>query len=266
MSRSVYILFSLGIFFSNCGDNPSVSKFGSSISKEGTTELLVSEDENGEAIHIGSVNDPALITHVVKPGHRPYLHPIKSPDGQGVLTEFSPSHHKHQTGIYWGFTRVNGRDYFHHPEGAYWQKVGASIVKAAGKEVRWQTIYNLLDEAGEVTMQETQIWSAQAKDGKYFLDLEWRGLANEDITIEQYEYGGLFVRMPWKEGMAGEVMNAARQKNERAEGQKAMWVDVGMQLEGRSDWAHIAVLDHPHNAGFPQTWRSITSWVWVSEI
>ena len=40
--------------------------------------------------------------------HRPYLHPIISPDGKGVLTEYSPGHHKHQTGLYWGFTRING--------------------------------------------------------------------------------------------------------------------------------------------------------------
>ena len=46
---------------------------------------------------------------------RPYLHPIAAPDGKGVLTEFSPAHHKHQTGIYWGLTSVNGRDYFKNP-------------------------------------------------------------------------------------------------------------------------------------------------------
>ena len=40
--------------------------------------------------------------------HRPYIHPIIAPDGKGVLTEYSPSHHQHQTGLYWGFTRVNG--------------------------------------------------------------------------------------------------------------------------------------------------------------
>jgi hypothetical protein len=34
-----------------------------------------------------------------------------------------------------------------------------------------------------------------------------------------------------------------------------MWVDVGMQVEGREDLAHIAIFDHPGNAGFPQTWR-----------
>ena len=61
--------------------------------------------------------------------------------------------------------------------------------------------------------------------------------------------------MPWREGIEGEVMNFARQRNERAEGQRSLWVDVGMQVEGRSDLVHVAIFDHPENAGFPQTWR-----------
>ena len=60
--------------------------------------------------------DAALLTQNARPDFRPFLHPIVAPDGRGVLTEYSPAHHKHQTGLYWGFTRVNGRDYFHHPE------------------------------------------------------------------------------------------------------------------------------------------------------
>ncbi len=61
--------------------------------------------------------------------------------------------------------------------------------------------------------------------------------------------------MPWRQGIAGEVVNAARQRNERAEGQRAMWIDVGMQVEGRKDLAHVAIFDHPTNVGYPQAWR-----------
>ena len=55
--------------------------------------------------------------------------------------------------------------------------------------------------------------------------------------------------------MPAEVVNAARQRNERAEGQRAMWIDVGMQVEGRNDLVHVAMFDHPDNAGYPQAWR-----------
>ena len=116
-------------------------------------------------------------------------------------------------------------------------------------------MYDLLAEDGSTVLTETQTWSLMEVKGKYFLDLEWKGEAKTDITIGEYDYGGLFLRMPWREGIEGEVINAARQRNEKAEGQRAMWVDVGMQVEGRTDLAHIAMFDHMDNERFPQPWR-----------
>ncbi len=93
------------------------------------------------------------------------------------------------------------------------------------------------------------------ESGRFVLDLEWRGEAKTDVTSASTTTAGLFLRMPWREGMPAEVVNAARQRNERAEGQRAMWIDVGMQVEGRKDFAHVAMFDHPENAGYPQAWR-----------
>ncbi|MDF9797377.1 putative membrane-bound dehydrogenase-like protein [Catalinimonas alkaloidigena] len=217
-------------------------------------ELRIEQNEASISVFPKKGSEPILVQNA-KEDFRPYLHPIKSPDGKSILTEYSPGHHKHQTGLYWGFTRVNGRDYFHHPESEYWQRVSAEVMTSEGEEVEWQTIYHLLDEKGEAVMEETQNWSMRAKDDKYLLELEWKGKALKAITIGEYDYGGLFLRMPWEEGMPAEVINAARQRDEKAEGQRAMWLDVGMQVEGREDFAHIAIFDHPENEGFPQTWR-----------
>ena len=220
------------------------------------TELRLVQNERANTISVLRAGDsqPILIQNA-KPNFRPYLHPIMAPDGKGVLTEYSPGHHKHQTGLYWGFTRVNGRDYFHHPDSAYWRRVSAKIIEPAGPEVKWQTVYDLLDSTGKAVLTETQTWAMREQDGKYLLDLEWAGEAQTDVTIGKYDYGGLFLRMPWRPGINGEVVNAARQRNDKAEGQRATWVDVGMQVEGRSDLAHVAIFDHPDNKGFPQTWR-----------
>jgi putative membrane-bound dehydrogenase-like protein len=219
-----------------------------------TLRLVQDEQANTIAVYRAGDNQP-IITQNAKPNFRPYLHPIVAPDGKGLLTEYSPGHHKHQTGLYWGFTRVNGRDYFHHPDGDYWRRVSAKVLEGNGTEVKWQTVYDLLDSTGKAVLTETQTWSMREQDGKYLLDLEWAGDAKTDVTIGKYDYGGLFLRMPWREGIKGEVINAARQRNEKAEGQRAMWVDVGMQVEGRTDLAHIAIFDHPDNKGFPQPWR-----------
>lgn len=220
------------------------------------TSLYIVQDEKSSTISIYRKNGKTpILTQVAKDDFRPFLHPIVAPDGNGVLTEYSPGHHKHQTGIYWGYTRVNGRDYFHHPEGDYWRKSKASVIKNSGNEVKWETVYDLLDEKGNTALTETQTWSMREENGKYLLKLIWTGEAKTDVTIGMYDYGGLFVRMPWKEGIDGEVNNGARQKNEKAEGQRSNWVDVGIKIEGRKDRAHIAVFDHPENNGFPQHWR-----------
>lgn len=218
--------------------------------------LRLVQDEKAGTLSVYRANEQKpILTQTAKADFRPYLHPIAAPDGKGVLTEYSPGHHKHQTGLYWGFTRVNGRDYFHHPQGDYWRRVSAKIVQASGTEVKWQTVYDLLDSTGKAVLTETQNWSMRERAGRYLLDLEWTGEAQTDVTIGKYDYGGLFLRMPWKPGIKGEVINAARQRNAAAEGQRAMWVDVGLQVEGRDDLAHIAIFDHPENKGYPQTWR-----------
>ena len=222
----------------------------------GKSNLYIQQDVSAGTISIfRSGSKEPLLTQNAKPGFRPFLHPIAAPDGKGVITEYSPGHHKHQTGFYWGFTRVNGRDYFHNPGEDYWKRVSANIVEEKGEEVKWQTVYDLLNEQGTAILTETQNWSMREDSGKFLISLEWRGEAKTDITIGKYDYGGLFLRMPWKEGIKGEVINAARQINEKAEGQRAMWVDVGMQVEGRDDLVHVAVFDHPENKGYPQHWR-----------
>jgi putative membrane-bound dehydrogenase-like protein len=222
--------------------------------------LRAEHDEKAGTISVfRATGGDAILTQHAAPDTRPYLHPIAAPDGKGVLTEYSPSHHNHQTGLYWGFTRVNGRDYFHNNQSDYWRRVSATVTepssKDAGEPVRWQTVYDLLDADGKPVLTETQRWAMRERGGRFVVDLEWRGDARTNVTIGKYDYGGLFLRMPWRQGIAGEVVNAARQRNERAEGQRAMWIDVAMQVEGRDDLAHIAMFDHPDNKGYPQAWR-----------
>ena len=200
--------------------------------------------------------DSTILTQVAGPTTRPYLHPIIAPDGKGALTEFSPGHHKHQTGLYWGFTRVNGRDHFHNLQSDYWKRNSAKIIERSGSSVSWQTSYDLLDVKGQAVLTQTQTWLMSSSNEEHTLDLTWKGKANTDVTIGKWKYGGLFLRMPWHKGETkGEVVNSALQKNGQAEGKRAVWVDVGMDIEGRDDWGHVAIFDHPKNSDFPQPWR-----------
>lgn len=218
---------------------------------------LVQDLEAGTISVFRPDGDEPILVENTRSDHRPYLHPIVAPDGIGVLTEYSPGHHPHQTGVYWGMTRVNGRDFFHNPTNGYWKLLEANIIVDEGDVVQWETIYHLLDEGGTALLEETQIWSMRDLGDQYFIDLTWSGKAHTDVTISKYDYGGLFLRMPWKQGIEGEVKNSLRQVNQRAEGQRSTWVNVGMQIEGRDpdDWGNIAIFDHPENEGYPTPWR-----------
>ncbi len=222
--------------------------------------LKIQTDDHAHMIEVfDAASAEPIVTQHAKPDQRPFLHPLVAPDGKGVLTQNSPSHHPHQTGIYWGFTRVNGRDYFHHPKGDYWRRVSLKVLRreSAGDKdyVQWQTVYDLLDEQGEPVLTETQVWTMRHEGDAYVLDLQWTGAARTKVTIGKYDYGGLFIRMPWRQGMPAEVINAARHRGSDAEGKRAPWLDLGVQVDGRDDLAHIAILDHPKNRGFPQAWR-----------
>lgn len=220
------------------------------------TPLVVRHDAEAGTIRVFRAGEAEpLVTQHARRDFRPYLHPIAAPDGDGVVTEYSPGHHPHQTGLYWGFTRLNGRDYFHHPGGDYWRRVEAKVLEAEGPVVRWRTVYDLLDEQGAAVLTETQTWSMREEAGRYFLELEWHGEARTDVTIGAYDYGGLFLRMPWREGIDGGIVNAARQRDGAAEGKRAMWLDVGMRVGDRDDRVHVAIFDHPENGGYPQPWR-----------
>jgi putative membrane-bound dehydrogenase-like protein len=276
MVKISVLAFTILLLFA-CNSSDQEVKYSLEASKMKFT--LVSENDMIKVTLLGM--EKAIVTQNAKPNFRPYIHPILAPNSNAELTQYSPDHHKHQTGLYWGFTRVNGtgadketlkkwfynpdkpdqvkkqigRDYFHNPGEGYWEKVSSNVLIPEGEEVKWQTVYKMLDENGEAILEETQTWTFKEKDGKYLLSQEWQGKAIKDITVNEFDYGGMFLRMPWHEGIKGEVVNAARQKNEKAEGQRAMWVDAGMEIEGLDQIGHIAILDHPENDGFPQTWR-----------
>ncbi|MFP6883150.1 MAG: PmoA family protein [Roseibacillus sp.] len=181
---------------------------------------------------------------------RPYIHPLRSPDGKNVLTQFSPGHHRHQTGLYWGQTRINGRDFFHNYRQDYWKH----IENRQGKD-SMEFHSELLDGKDTPMLRDRQVWHYQAGKAHYILDLEWTGTAIQDVTIGKYAYGGLFLRMPWKRGTKAACLNSEGHRNQQGEGKSARWVDLAMQIEGMKEMAHIAMIDHPGNPGYPTLWR-----------
>ena len=229
---------------------------GMAYGQAGAKALRIEHDQQAGTISVFRAGGKApILTQNARQDARPYIHPIVAPDGKGLLTEYRPPHHLHQTGLYWGLKQVNGRDYFMNWQGDYWRRVSARVLKKQGAQVQWQTVYDLLDEQGNTLLTETQNWSMQEYKGQYLLDLEWKGKARTDINLGKFYVGGLFLRMPWQKGDRAEVVNAEGQKNRETEQQRAPWTDLGIQVKGRDDLAHIAIFDHPDNRAFPTPWR-----------
>ena len=197
---------------------------------------------------------PILVQNA-QAGMRPYIHPLIAPDGKGVLTQFRPEHHKHQTGLYFGFANVNGRSFFHNFDEAFFRGREANVTVLSSHRATWSVVTDWLAADGSVLLAETQRWTMEDLGDRYVLDLDWSGLAAVDLTIGKYDYGGLFIRMPWYEGIAGQAINSEGITGKDAEGQRARWVDVGMGIEGRSDWAHVTIMDHRSNPDHPVPWR-----------
>jgi len=221
-----------------------------------TTPLQIKQDITLGSISIFRKNETTpILTHMANPDERPYIHPIVAPDGNGVLTEYRPDHHPHQTGIYWGLKRVNERDYFMQWNRDYWRIVSATVLQENGENVTWQTVYDMLDENGQTLMVETQNWTMRQIDDTYLLDLEWKGEAKADVVMGKFYVGGLFIRMPWVPETVGEIVSASGHQGMELEGKRAIWSDIGIKLNGREDFAHIAIFDHPGNKAFPTPWR-----------
>jgi hypothetical protein len=76
-----------------------------------STEMRIKQNQKLGTISIYRAGGRLpILTQNARSDHRPYIHPIIAPDGKGPITEYSPGHHKHQTGLYWGFTRINGNN------------------------------------------------------------------------------------------------------------------------------------------------------------
>ena len=215
--------------------------------------------------------DRVILQHQVRSGLMPYIHPLRLASGRACLTEDSPWHHPHQHGIQLAFTNVNGCDFWHYPGQKADQMVG--LIQASDPQIQnnsnkasWviQTVWKHKD--GSHLLAGKQNWSLTGQDDLIFVDLDWTLRSITDVTIKEYPYGGLFIRMPFRSEYGATVINSQGLKDLDTEQQEASWVDLHMPIEharylgdGKVESSPlqggIAVFDHPDNLGHPVKWR-----------
>lgn len=213
------------------------------------------------AIHRAGDPLPLLVQRAM-PDARPSIHPIRSPDGDGTLTEDAPPHHPWQHGLYTGLNGVNGFGFWTEglrgspSDGSFHPRpLGPPDLRGNSCSWRVETIWRAPD-GGDLLM-ETQAWTFHDRATSYELDLRWTLQALVDLTFERSSYGGLFVRMPFVD--RGTVLSSSGASTIAAcEGQRAAWVAIAMPIPDRRSadpWAGLAIMDHPSNPEHPSPWR-----------
>jgi hypothetical protein len=200
-----------------------------------------------------------VLSQYAAEGARPYLHPIHAPNGAGVLTENAPDHHPWQHGLYVGLNDVNGVGFWSeglHPkrptgDGTFSSRVAQSP-EVSGGRVTWVVETDYLDEGGEVLLDDSQRWTLAATSERLELDMDWTLHARPDLVFGEYEYGGLFLRMPYRRDVGGSAIDSEGQS---ASGERARWVAVTLPLPDTGREVTAALLEHPDNPDFPVLWR-----------
>lgn len=200
-----------------------------------------------------------VLQHNARPGLRPYIHPLRLEDGRTCLTEDSPWHHPWQHGISTGFHGVNGCDFWFDPGQHPSMSIGTiesstpRILKTEPPTWQIESLWRHAD--GSYLLLEQQTWSLQKPDNLLYLDLDWSLQAIPDVHIAQDEYGGLFIRMPFRSGMHTKVINSEGLQDDDTEQQAARWLSLHMPLENSETGGGMSVFDHPDNPQHPTKWR-----------
>jgi hypothetical protein len=198
-----------------------------------------------------------LAAFVMDPKMRPYLHPVRDASGKVVLTEDQPADHVWQHGIFTGFHRVNGFNYWKEDEGKQ-RFVRLLDLKEEADRVSWRALVELVAPDGTVVLEEEDLITIHAPESAdaYAIDFDFLLRAKErDVTFGKYFVGGLSVRMPWDKANPRQThLNSNGVRGREAEQKRAAWCNVerpfGEEIFG------IALFDHPANANHPPGWRA----------
>lgn len=197
-----------------------------------------------------------LATYNMPAGGRPFLHPVRDPSGQVVLTDDKPADHPWQHGIFTGYHRVNGLNYWKEDEGRQ-RFVKLLNTSEQPRQVSWTALIELVAPDGTVVLEEENKITFHALESTetYLVDYDILLRAkNKAVNFGKFFVGGLSIRMPWNQANPRQThLNSEGLIGRAGEQKRARWCTVeqpfGDQVYG------FAILDHPKNANHPSGWR-----------
>jgi len=198
-----------------------------------------------------------LATYVMETNARPYLHPVRDASGRVVLTEDKPADHPWQHGIFTGFHRVNGFNYWKEDEGKQ-RFVRLLDLQEASDRVSWRALVELVAPDGSVVLEEENTITIHAPESSdaYLIDFDLLLRTKEkEVNFGKFFVGGLSVRMPWDKANPRQThLNSNGLRGRDCEQQRAAWCNVERPFG--SETFGIAIFDHPTNPNHPSGWRA----------
>jgi putative membrane-bound dehydrogenase-like protein len=181
---------------------------------------------------------------------RPFIHPLRAPGGGPVLTALRPSDHPWQYGVFTGHARANDIDFWHEKG---WIRSRGLLSAAAHPdrvEITARSDWLASRRGGERLLVEEQLITVHAPEraGRYLVDVEWRLTPDIEVTLEEYDYGGLAFRP---------AAHTDRRHARPSEAPRRPWQGMSGRFgEGKERaLAGVAILDHPENPNHPSAWR-----------
>lgn len=196
-----------------------------------------------------------------------YIHPLYSP-GKFVITEIQPADHLHHYGLWNPWTKTT----FRNQEVDFWnlaKKEGrvrfgglASVsegsvfgsVQVLHEHIAWPDSPREAIAMNE--LQEIKVY--KRNDGMFLIDINARLNPTEELTLEEYRYGGFVLRATseWT-NQNTDFYTSAGLGRDQADGQRAEWCVLIGETPGGS--SGILMMGHPGNYNHPEPLR-----VWPS--
>jgi hypothetical protein len=222
--------------------------------------LTATTDAGGCTIQTGG----ELVVHARRSARgRPCLHPIRSPHG-AVLTEDEPPHHRWQHGVSTGLNDVDGVGFWcegllpdHAPNDGTIRMADPAMPIIAGNRATWTLDAAWRDRTGGAVLDERQAWRLDERADCRVLDLAWELTAARDLRFGAYDYGGVFVRMPWRQGMEARLLSSQgpAARPEDLDGRALWWMALALPIGPGGAWAGLALGVRPSRSPWPPPWR-----------
>jgi hypothetical protein len=217
---------------------------------------------------------------------KPYLHPLRSPQGTVVTRGFpmrkdipgERTDHPHHRAMYFGHGSINGVDFWaeekpgsetqdsaHHvkrtteglPAG---RTVLRKIKKARGgrESGSIRALFNLVGPDGKVIAREDQVFTFRGDASTRTIDCEFLIHATSGpVKMEDTKEGTFAIRLATalQEPDGGYMSNSEGAVGEKQIwGKRANWVDYSGTVAGEK--LGIAIFDHPSNPKHPTYWHA----------